>query len=269
MEEQVLYTEQVSEKHAPVRASFRAAKRTLGKGSTLLNMVLVTLFCLLAFVALYFFFTLLVYMLSSYTLLDDELIVAVCVGAFALGVWLLLAPLLLGRLRMGGLAQKWGECMTGDLFYYFTTVTRYRRGIVLGLLYLLFFLVPIGIVGFAFLGSFLLYVNVLTLALNELGALFVLIACYALSGGILVLCVFLTGFYLPMLAVALANEERTVLSALRIGLGMVRGRMRIHYRFSMCVLLHFLLSLLTLGVLWLLYYAHHTTLAYWHLVREE
>lgn len=36
-------------------------------------------------------------------------------------------------------------------------------------------------------------------------------------------------------------------------------------RFWLCTLWHILLSALTLGVLWLLYYAHHTTVAYFEL----
>ena len=72
-----------------------------------------------------------------------------------------------------------------------------------------------------------------------------------------------------MVGVAVANEQLSLPRALRTGLGMGRRHLGLHYRFSLRVLLHALFSVLTVGILWLLYDAHRITLAYWQLIREE
>ncbi len=267
MEEQVLYAEQASEKHTPVRASLRAASHTLARGEVLLTMILCGLFCLLCGIAVYFFSSLFSVVLEEYTVLDGVWLNFLYLFVMALALWALVAPLLLGRLRMGGLAAAEREIERAELFYYFTSPRRYWRAIRLGALLALGVLLPAALIGGVLLAFFAWYAQLALV--NDPLALWVLLGGIVAVLAVALLCLFLAGFYLPIAAVAVGNENISLCAACLRGLRMGRERLAVWFRFSLRVLLHFLLSIPTVGVLWLLYYAHHTTLAYWHLVREK
>ena len=68
----------------------------------------------------------------------------------------------------------------------------------------------------------------------------------------------------PAVALAVGQEHLGVFAALARATHLCR--LRDVLAFLLRVLCHLLLSALTFGVLWILYYAHHTTLGYWELV---
>ena len=66
-------------------------------------------------------------------------------------------------------------------------------------------------------------------------------------------------------ALAVADDDLPLFSALCLACKRGIHHAGAIFKFWLCTLWHLLLSVLTLGVLWLLYYAHHTTVAYFEL----
>lgn len=66
-------------------------------------------------------------------------------------------------------------------------------------------------------------------------------------------------------ALAVADDDLPLLSALCLACKRGIRHAGVIFGFCLRTLWHLLLSVLTLGVLWLLYYAHHTTVAYFEL----
>ena len=83
----------------------------------------------------------------------------------------------------------------------------------------------------------------------------------ALSVGVL----FLTGAFQMTAAIAVGNEEFSVFGALRLALRRGGRKMPTLFKFSMRAVWHLLLSLVTFGVLFVLWYAHHYMLSYMRL----
>ena len=86
--------------------------------------------------------------------------------------------------------------------------------------------------------------------------------CYVLAALLCVGYVFLAGIWLPCVALAVGNEELSVLRA--TGMGLCTGCRHLGSSFLFCcrAAWQLLLSALTIGVLWLLYYGQRTPVAY-------
>ena len=76
-------------------------------------------------------------------------------------------------------------------------------------------------------------------------------------------------FFFGAAALYAGKETLSPLAALREAREGTRGRMRAVLGFYARAGLHLIWSVLTLGVLWLLYYSHHTALAYFEMVMEK
>lgn len=265
MQEQLFYPTPRQDKAARVRASFHAAAGVLSQGHSLLTMLLGSLFCLMSAFAAYLFWGMLGYVLSGIAGLSPWA-VGIC-GLVFVGVLLLflLLPLFLGRVRLGGLLASGEEPLVKEMFYYFTSGTRYLRALWVGTVYFLCFALPLMLCAGAFVLSFWLYENVFLLEATQGVALLLLLLCDLLCVALCVLCLYFSALYFNVVALLVGNEGMSLGGALC--LAFVKGwrhRGSI-YRFLLVTLWHILLGVLTLGVLWLLYYAHHTTISYFHL----
>jgi TRAP-type C4-dicarboxylate transport system permease small subunit len=119
----------------------------------------------------------------------------------------------------------------------------------------------------AFLGSFLLYSNVFLALMPTAAAAILFVLCDLVCCALLFFFVYLAGTYFAAVALAIGNESLNLLDCTALAFAASRGRMGCIFRFVMRGVWHFLLSVITLGVLWLLYYAHHTSVTYMHLAR--
>ncbi len=268
MEQQALYTEQQMPKAAPVRAALRSARDILKRGELLLHMTLCTLFVLLALVSVYFFSALCGNLLEDYTLLDLFQVDLIYTVVLCLGAYLLVTPLLLGRLRLAGLCVCEGQALPGELFYYFTSPARYFRSMWIGFLYMLCFALPCVLFAIGLLLSFGLYVGVFDAWLSPIAALLGLVGCLLLVCIICAGFLLLSGALLPVVVLAVGDERNSFGRAMCDGVRVFRHSFCVLLRYMLLSLLKFVACLGTLGLAWLLYYAHQTTVGFWQLMTE-
>ena len=261
-----VYPTQKQDRSAPVRACARRASEKLLRGGGLLSLTLAAIFCLLACIASYLFFDVLCLVLSGYTALGFGWLCAIAAAAVALVVLLLILPLFVGRVRLAGLLAMGEEAALGELFYYFKAPARYWRGLLLSLCYLFAFLAPVALGAGAFVGSYLLYDNVFYVNLPDPAAIALLVFFCLLSAAFFLLCIYFSCLQFSLIALMVGGARRTLSMALRRSACIGWRYRRVVWRFFLRSFLRLLLSVCTLFVLWLLYYAHHTTLTYWELV---
>ena len=225
------------------------------------------LFCLLTFFV-WITVTQLLTIPFEYALEQTESIAAMMalegIYYFVIGtlLFLMVFPAFLGRLRLAGRMCTGDVPMVREVLYYFSSAARYRRALVLSLVLTVQVLLPVLLCSLAFLGAFELYFQVFFFEFSPLVSALLLIAALlvvlALSVGVL----FLTGLFQMTAAIAVGNEELSVFGALRLALRKGSKRLGTLFRFSMRSLWHLLLSLVTFGVLFVLWYAHHYIISY-------
>lgn len=262
MDTQVFYVQPKPSKTAPVRALFRESAARMGKGSNLLYLILSMLLCAVLAYTIYLTSAVVNEVLYAFTLLAVEVIDLICLAWVLLGAICLLLPLLVGRVRMAGMIAAEREVSLTDLFYYFSTGKRYGRGVLLGILYALSLSAPMMLTAASFGIVSYLFTNVLLYEMKELLAVLAVIPLYALCALFGVLCLFLSGIWLPGVAIGIGKEEVNPFHAFGLGLRAGCAHLGACFRFSWRVLLHALLSLFTVGVLWMLYSGQLTTVAY-------
>lgn len=177
-----------------------------------------------------------------------------------LGTFLLILPLWLGRIRMAGCVLIGASPCCGDVLYYFGKGRRYGRAVGIGLILALQAAIPTAACGFAVKGVLAAY-EALTGSGQSGLALGVLIVGLLLSLGVAVLGLFWSGLWLMFTAVAVGNETLSLKCAMGSAL---RGGRRLGtvFRFTLLSLWHLLLSVVSIGVLFVLRYAHRFTLSY-------
>ncbi len=176
--------------------------------------------------------------------------------------FLLVAPAWLGRLRASGLMCAEKHPMVREVLYYFTSPARYRRALVLSLVLAVQVLLPLLICSLAFFGAFELYFEIFFFEFSPIVAVLLLIALLVAVAALCVGVLLLTGLYQLTAAIAVGNEELSVFAALRLAMRRGKGNLPTLFRFSMRALWHLLLSLVTFGVLFVLWYAHHYITSY-------
>ncbi|MBE6595046.1 MAG: hypothetical protein E7644_04535 [Ruminococcaceae bacterium] len=174
-------------------------------------------------------------------------------GFHALGFlafFLLVMPLWLGRLRMSGLLWRGDVPVAGELFYYFTAGRRLLRAWRVSFVALAGAFFPVGVI-------FILYQCAYFL---QPGAMLIL---YTVGVALLALgLLLLSGFWLPFVGIAVGNESLPVRHALELALRAGRRHFKLITRFTLRSLLWLALSLVTMGVLLVLYFAHFYNLSY-------
>lgn len=180
-------------------------------------------------------------------------------------LFVMVMPAWLGRLRVAGRMCTGDTPVVREVLYYFTTPTRYRRALLLSLLLAVQVLLSVLLCSLAFLFSFELYFQVIYFDFSPTVGVLLLIALLIAATAISIGVLLLTGFFQMTAAIAIGNEEMTVFGALRLALRRGAHRLPTLFRFSLRSLWHLLLSLVTFGVLFVFWYAHHYMLSYMRL----
>ena len=247
------------------RALSMHARAQLSFSHTLPTLIAAFIFCLMVAVGIYMLLYTVVAALLCLSL-SDAFITGLSIALLILPVtleMLLLLPLLYGKLRMAGLIAEGEKPLISAVFYYYTSPCLFLRAlrISLGLFLsvLLPFLLPIGVVvGAAFLA---------TAVLSEgLGALvFVLALLLALA--ILVFGVIFSVMSLSFVALAVGNEGLSVRVAFFMALREGKRNLKANFGFLLHTLPRFLLSLATVGVLYVAWFSHYFAFTYLRYVR--
>ena len=248
-----------------VRASMREASDILKRRGNLALLVTTFLFCLLV---TFTWFTViqLVGLLFDYLPIKTEqaldLLEWLWMQLSALLFLVFVMPAWLGRLRLSGLLLSGEQPMAREVLYYYTSLRRMGRAILMGIFVAFEVMLPLVLALGAFTGVIALYNKVLVLYLPDALAVVSLIFCFLFAIAITVLLLFLSGLYLLSTAIAVGNESlpvwKTFTAALRFG----KKNLVAVFLFSLRSLWHLALSLRTLGVLFVFWYAHHYNLSY-------
>ena len=175
-------------------------------------------------------------------------------------VLLCILPVWLGRLRISGLLLAGEMPAISELFYWFSTQRRYGRALRISLIISLQIALPVTACGLLVKGSFAFY-EALSDARQYGIAVGVLITGLMLSVVLAVLLLFWSGLWLTFGAVAVGNESLSLRDAMRVSLRGGRN-LNVILGFSLISLKDLLLSLLSVGILFVLRYTHLYTLTY-------
>lgn len=181
-----------------------------------------------------------------------------------LGVLFLAMPVWFARLRAAALLADDKEVAARDILYYFSEKKRlfraWRISLVAGLFGVLTSLALWALFG----GAVLLYVDVFVEAFPHRPAFAVFLLVLCLLGALLITAplLFFAGVFLPFVAVALGNEEMSVRQAFVCAFSAAKRRKRYIFRFTLCQIPHVLLSLVTIGVYYVFWYAPRFVLSY-------
>ena len=250
-------------KVSPVKTAEQQAKALLEKPHTLPTLLFALLFCLLASVIPYGMQRLFYY--AAYLLLKSDLwlvITEIFLTVFGvLAFWLFAMPLWLSKLRMAGLLVSGTVPAAAEIFYGFSSRSRYFRALRVGAMALLLLLLPLFAVAAIIAGAY----NAFQLVFLSYGIGYALLAVPPLVLAVVwlsLLVLFLSGLFRLFLAVAVGNEELSVREALVVALRYGRKNLKVFFLFAFKNFLWLLLSLATIGVLYVLWFSHYYTLSY-------
>lgn len=266
MENEAMSSCRAGQKVIDVKPAFRHATAVLEKGGNHITMILSSLFCLLAFYALYIFAVVLNGLLGLLPFLGPIYTRVLLFGYETLLATLLIffvLPAFSGYLRLAGLMLIGENPLLRQMLYYYHP-TRLMRGVGIGLCLAFAVGVPAGLVGGGFSLSILFYEEVMEKALGTYLAILPLAGLMALSIALGLLGLFLVGFFMPAAAIAAGNETLSLREAILRGVAIGRRNLRLQFAFSRKVLWHLLVSAFTCFILWLLYYGPQATIAYLH-----
>lgn len=228
----------------------------------LLVAILITHAVFSVFVTLRAFLAILVTDMVTWYILTCVLAVLTVLG------WLFLAmPVWFGRLRMAALLTEGEEVTARDILYYFGDKKRLFRAWRISMVACLIGVLLAVAVTVLFGGVLILYFNVFSPNLKPFFAVLLLLAC--LLGALLITTaiLLLSGAFLPFAAVALGNESFDVRRAFAISVRAAKGKIGYIFRFTLRQIPHVLLSLVTIGVYYIFWYAPRFVLSYLHLSR--
>ncbi|MBQ9099413.1 MAG: hypothetical protein IJY50_08310 [Clostridia bacterium] len=254
-----------------IRAALGRASAVLQERGNLLLMILTFLFCLLVTFSWLVTAQLLIMLLAWVGALIPHYGVALLVqdlGVLLSGLlfFLTVPPIWLGRLRMAGLLLAGESPLMAEILYYYTTPRRWGRAVLIGLIIALMVLIPVVLGLSAFVGALALY-DELSFYLEAFVAVPILIFSLLLCVAFGLLLLFLSGFYLLFAAMAVGNSKLPLGRALGLALQTGYRSLPTLFVFSLRSLWHLVLSLCTVGVLHMLWYAHHYIISYLHLGR--
>ena len=241
------------------RALSLHASTMLSCSHTLPTMIPAFIFCLVVTFGIYMLFYTVVAAFLCVPL-SDAFLMGLNVAALILPVALemiFLLPLLYGKLRMAGMISEGEKPLISAVFYYYTSPRRFLRAarISLGLFVsvLLVFCLPFLLV----LGAALL-VEVLPAFVGGL----LLLLSLPLSLALLVFGVIFSVMSLSFVALAVGNEALPVRAAFFMALRGGRKNLKSNFGFLLHTLPRLLLSLATVGVLYVAWFSHYFAFTY-------
>ncbi len=177
---------------------------------------------------------------------------------------LLVLPLFLGRMRYLGLyLREPAEAPPLSLmFYYYSSPRRMARAWRIVLMLLLELLLPVGTVAGLSALSLLLYRRVLLSYFDPTAAAALLALCLLAVFLVGVGFLFLFGFVLLSVGVAVGNEGLGVWRCFRLALRAGRRHFGTVTRFTLSSLWRFLLAVASLGIYHILYFSHFYIISY-------
>ncbi len=225
------------------------------------------LFCMLAFATSYALGELGAFVTirlsdPSYAIVLAEMVLAlVLLFSVLSGVM----PLWLGKLRMAGLLWQGKVPEQKEIFYYFTSRSRYFRAWRTGALTTLLLLLPVTAVAALFSGVANVYHSILTVYFTGPVAVLLCIVLAILAIAIGVAVWFFSGTHLAFAAVAVGNERLKLRQCFLLAARAGKRHIMEIFAFSLKSFLWLVLSLLTVGVLYVLWFSHYYNLSYMRL----
>ena len=239
-----------------VRRSIAVGRAPLDHKGNLLTLVLSALLVMVMAFFAFFLMGLASFVLTSLTELPVWLTNTISISLASLVALLVVMPMIVGRVRLSHLMLKGETPLVKDTMYYFTTPRRYARAFLTGLLYALCLAICVGIVVAASKGTSLLYEEVLNEFFVPVAANLLVAVAYHLVVIIAALLWLVSGLWLSCTFLAVRDESLSVFCAFGKGIRLGAKRFGCFFLYLWQMLLRFLVSLPTIGVLWLLYFGN-------------
>ena len=242
------------------RALSLHARTLLSRSHTLPTMIPAFIFCLVVTFGIYMLFYTVVAAFLCVPL-SDAFLMGLSVAAQILPVALemiFLLPLLYGKLRMAGMIAEGEKPLISAVFYYYTSPRLFLRALCISLGLFISVLLPLILPYFLVVAGVFLGMEVI---LGGLGVLvFVLALLLALA--LLVFGVIFSVMSLSFVALAVGNESLSVRAAFFMALREGRKNLKSNFGFLLHTLPRLLLSLATVGVLYVAWFSHYFAFTY-------
>ena len=239
-----------------VRRSIAVGRAPLAHKGNLLTLVLSALLVMVMAFFAFFMMGLAAFVLTSLTELPVWITNTVSFSLAALITLLVVMPMIVGRVRLSLLMLKGETPLVKDTLYYFTSPRRYARAFLVGLLYTICLAISIGVVVAATVGVSLFYDEVLNEFFVPVAANLLAAAAYQLVVIVAAMMWLVAGLWLSCTLIAARDESISVFRAFGRGIRLGVKRFGCFFSYLWQMLLRFLVSLPTIGVLWLLYFGN-------------
>lgn len=170
-------------------------------------------------------------------------------------------PVAFGRMRLSGLLLKGERVHAGELLHYYRPQLL-CRSFLLSLIHLTALFLPLAVAVIGVVLSRMLYVTVLLPAMNIGAATLIFLGLAALSPLLGAVLFLVSGLFYFTAGFAVGNEQMPLGSAVRASVRTGTRNMRAIAVFRTQNVVYIFLSLLTVGVLYVLYFGHRIQLTY-------
>ena len=248
------------------RSAMCKASDDLKRRGALATMVSSLLFCLILTIAWFTVLQLLFIPVEYAALTAAPILITVLeIGVYAVSAVLLImlvVPAWLGRLRLAGLICTGGTPQVRDVLYFYTSPRRWGRAVQIALVLVLQLAFPVALISGGSVFLVWLYNEELIFAMNDVFAILLVVFGFFLLFVLFLGSILLSGVWTTFTALAVGNDKLPVLHALKIALRTGRARLGTLAVFTLHSLWHLLLSVVTLGILYMYWYSHHYLLSY-------
>lgn len=249
-----------------VRDAERKAARRLGdRGALVPLMMAFLLFVLTAvsFGVLYSVLSVVCAQFGAPAAVDTVCLVLICFLFLVFGM-----PLYLGRMRLSGLTLLGEEPAAREVLHDYTSALLFWRSALLSLVHLLALFAPYAVAAGGVAGSVFLFENLFLPELDTGFAMGLFFLCCVFSLALGALAFLVSGLVFFAAGIAVGNEELPLFEVFRRAAAMGKRQMLTICVFRVRSIVFVLLSLLTVGVLYVLYFAHRIQMTYLCLCME-
>lgn len=177
-------------------------------------------------------------------------------------------PAFFGRMRLSGLTLLGENVAAREVLHYYTSPRLFGRSLLLSIAYLVSLFAPYAVTAGGIVGSVRLFEKVLLPEMNAVPATGVLLFCFVISLVLGALTFLVCGLILFAPGIAVGNEELPLPDVFRRAVAMGKKHILTVCIYRLRSIVFILLSLLTVGVLYVLYFAHRIQLTYLCLCME-